>query len=88
MPAASVPCGLTPSGLPVGLQIVGPRFADGRVLGAAAYNGGVGAVTRYDGVRPYPGTQGYVAEVQALYARYQAALAPRGAGTATGSATD
>ena len=36
MPAATVPCGLTAAGLPVGLQIVGPRFADGRVLGAAA----------------------------------------------------
>src|SRR4051812_19971244 len=34
-PAASVPCGLTPDGLPVGLQIVGPRHADGRVLAAA-----------------------------------------------------
>ncbi|NIP73483.1 MAG: amidase, partial [Gammaproteobacteria bacterium] len=27
-PAASVPCGFTADGLPVGLQIVGPRFAD------------------------------------------------------------
>src|ERR1044071_9057078 len=27
-PAASIPCGLTKAGLPVGLQIVGPRFAD------------------------------------------------------------
>jgi Asp-tRNA(Asn)/Glu-tRNA(Gln) amidotransferase A subunit family amidase len=35
-PAASVPCGLDPNGLPVGLQIIGPRFADARVLGAAA----------------------------------------------------
>jgi aspartyl-tRNA(Asn)/glutamyl-tRNA(Gln) amidotransferase subunit A len=34
-PAASVPCGLTAGGLPVGLQIVGPRHADGRVLAAA-----------------------------------------------------
>jgi aspartyl-tRNA(Asn)/glutamyl-tRNA(Gln) amidotransferase subunit A len=33
-PAASVPCGFTPAGLPVGLQIVGPRHADGRVLAA------------------------------------------------------
>jgi aspartyl-tRNA(Asn)/glutamyl-tRNA(Gln) amidotransferase subunit A len=33
-PAASVPCGLV-NGLPVGLQIVGPRHADGRVLALA-----------------------------------------------------
>jgi len=35
-PAISVPCGWTSAGLPVGLQIVGPRFAEGRVLRAAA----------------------------------------------------
>jgi aspartyl-tRNA(Asn)/glutamyl-tRNA(Gln) amidotransferase subunit A len=35
-PAASVPCGLTATGLPVGLQIVGPRHADVLVLRAAA----------------------------------------------------
>ena len=34
-PAISVPCGLTKAGLPIGLQIVGPRFADADVLGAA-----------------------------------------------------
>ena len=34
-PAASVPCGQTKSGLPVGLQIVGPRYQDARVLRAA-----------------------------------------------------
>ena len=33
-PAASVPCGFTSAGLPVGLQVVGPRWADGRVLAA------------------------------------------------------
>ena len=27
---------MTQDGLPLGLQIVAPRFADGRVLGAAA----------------------------------------------------
>ena len=27
-PAASIPCGLTKDGLPVGLHIVGPRYAD------------------------------------------------------------
>ena len=35
-PAISVPCGFTANGLPVGLQIVGKRFADGAVLRAAA----------------------------------------------------
>lgn len=35
-PAASVPCGFTRGGLPIGLQIVGPRHADATVLTAAA----------------------------------------------------
>ena len=35
-PAASVPCGFTPDGLPVGLQIVGRRFDDLGVLQASA----------------------------------------------------
>jgi aspartyl-tRNA(Asn)/glutamyl-tRNA(Gln) amidotransferase subunit A len=35
-PAASVPAGFTPAGLPVGLQIVGRRFAEVTVLQAAA----------------------------------------------------
>jgi aspartyl-tRNA(Asn)/glutamyl-tRNA(Gln) amidotransferase subunit A len=35
-PAASVPCGFTKGGLPIGLQIVGRRFADVTVLRAAA----------------------------------------------------
>jgi aspartyl-tRNA(Asn)/glutamyl-tRNA(Gln) amidotransferase subunit A len=34
-PAASVPCGLTRAGLPIGLQIVGPLYAEDRVLRAA-----------------------------------------------------
>ncbi|MFZ5790816.1 MAG: amidase [Pseudomonadota bacterium] len=34
-PAASVPCGFTRAGLPVGLQIVGARYADALVLRAA-----------------------------------------------------
>ena len=35
-PAATVPAGFTPAGLPVGLQIVGRRFADLAVLQASA----------------------------------------------------
>jgi aspartyl-tRNA(Asn)/glutamyl-tRNA(Gln) amidotransferase subunit A len=34
-PAASIPCGLTKDRLPVGLQIVGPRYQDAKVLRAA-----------------------------------------------------
>jgi len=34
-PAASIPCGLTREGLPVGLHLVGPRYADALVLRAA-----------------------------------------------------
>jgi aspartyl-tRNA(Asn)/glutamyl-tRNA(Gln) amidotransferase subunit A len=34
-PAASIPCGLTAAGLPIGLQIVGPLYAEARVLRAA-----------------------------------------------------
>jgi aspartyl-tRNA(Asn)/glutamyl-tRNA(Gln) amidotransferase subunit A len=43
-PAASVPAGFTPAGLPVGLQIVGRRFADLTVLQASA---------AFEGARPW-----------------------------------
>lgn len=36
-PAVSLPCGFSASGLPIGLQIVGPRFADLAVLRLAAF---------------------------------------------------
>lgn len=44
-PAASVPCGLTAAGLPVGLQIVGPMHADALVLRAAR---------AFEAARPWP----------------------------------
>jgi aspartyl-tRNA(Asn)/glutamyl-tRNA(Gln) amidotransferase subunit A len=43
-PAASIPCGFTPEGLPVGLQIVGRRFDDLGVLQLAA---------RFEAARPW-----------------------------------
>ena len=36
LPVASVPCGVDAEGLPVGMQVVGPRFAEDAVLALAA----------------------------------------------------
>jgi aspartyl-tRNA(Asn)/glutamyl-tRNA(Gln) amidotransferase subunit A len=44
-PACTVPCGLTSSGLPIGVQFVGPMFADSLVLRTAR---------AYESVRPVP----------------------------------
>ncbi len=55
------------------------RYGDDRVLAMAAYNAGVGAVSRYGGVPPYAETQAYVEKVQALHARYRTALAAKAA---------
>jgi aspartyl-tRNA(Asn)/glutamyl-tRNA(Gln) amidotransferase subunit A len=38
LPAISIPCGFTGDGMPVGLQIAGPRFAESRVLALAHAN--------------------------------------------------
>lgn len=35
-PALSMPCGFDPEGLPLGLQIIGPPFQEGRILRVAA----------------------------------------------------
>lgn len=35
LPAISIPCGFTEGGLPIGLQIIGPHWGEGRVLQAA-----------------------------------------------------
>ena len=37
LPAISVPAGFTKSGLPIGLQVIGPRGDEGRLLGAATW---------------------------------------------------
>jgi len=35
LPSCAVPTGFTPEGLPVGMQVIGPRWADARVLSVA-----------------------------------------------------
>lgn len=45
LPAMSLPAGLTPEGLPVGLQVIGPRYREDLLLAAA---------TRYEQARPWP----------------------------------
>jgi len=35
VPGISVPCGRTKAGLPIGLQVFGPHFKEGRVLQVA-----------------------------------------------------
>ena len=48
-PAASVNCGFAASGMPIGLQIVGPRFADLTVLQMSRF-----VETRRGATRPWP----------------------------------
>ena len=50
------------------------RYKGNYALAAAAYNAGIGTVTKYDGVPPYAETIAYVAKVQALHARYREAM--------------
>jgi len=45
LPAISLPAGLTVAGLPVGLQVIGPRFREDLVLAAGA---------RYEAAHPWP----------------------------------
>ncbi|MFC0676782.1 lytic transglycosylase domain-containing protein [Lysobacter korlensis] len=54
------------------------RYGGNLELVAAAYNAGVGAVTRHGGVPPYAETREYIRRVLALHARYRAALSAAG----------
>jgi aspartyl-tRNA(Asn)/glutamyl-tRNA(Gln) amidotransferase subunit A len=35
LPAISIPCGLDQTGMPIGLQLMGPQFEEGRILDLA-----------------------------------------------------
>jgi len=50
------------------------RYHGDYARAAAAYNAGIGAVAKYDGVPPYRETLEYVDKVTALHARYRAAM--------------
>jgi soluble lytic murein transglycosylase-like protein len=52
------------------------RYKGDRQLVAAAYNAGIGTVTRYGGVPPYAETISYIEKVDALYELYLKALTP------------
>ena len=58
MPAISVPAGFTPSGLPVGLQLVGRRRADWALLGIArAFEAATGYARTLPGLSHLPPSQ-------------------------------
>ena len=60
IPAISVPCGFSRSGLPVGLQIVGPNFSEGKVLALArAYEQACGWETRRPPLTPQTAVPAY-----------------------------
>lgn len=50
------------------------RYKGDLTLAAAAYNAGIGAVTKFGGVPPYAETLAYVGKVRALHERYRKAM--------------
>nr|WP_295377675.1 lytic transglycosylase domain-containing protein [Pseudoxanthomonas sp.] len=61
------------------MKLLMRRYKGDLTLVAAAYNAGIGTVTRYGGVPPYAETREYVAKVTALYDLYLRALGRKSA---------
>lgn len=61
------------------LKVLLQHYRGDLTLAAAAYNAGVGAVTRHGGVPPFSETRAYVARVAALHRIYRQALDAAGA---------
>lgn len=56
------------------LRMLLRRYDGDHARAAAAYNAGIGAVAKFGGIPPYRETLAYVGKVQALHARYRAAM--------------
>ena len=56
------------------LRALSRRYNGDLTLSAAAYNAGIGAVSKYGGVPPYRETLAYVEKVRALHGLYRAAM--------------
>lgn len=56
------------------LRMLLRRYDGDHARATAAYNAGIGAVARFGGIPPYRETLVYVGKVQALHARYRAAM--------------
>lgn len=56
------------------LRVLLRRYKGDFNLAAAAYNAGIGAVTKFRGVPPYAETLAYVEKVRALHERYRSAM--------------
>ena len=80
-PAVSLPCGLDPGGLPVGLQLAGRRGADAALLAVAAVVERVLVIGMTAGARSSPARQGIGAAIADLLEEGGMCRSPASTGT-------